>query len=346
MNVYRVFLSVITLITLILVCAYYLLFYYQMGAPLAASYDLKNWIRLKESAASKIHTNKILLVADSNVLFGFDSEYAEKILKKPVVNMGLHGGLPLDWILEIASRNSKKGDIVVLPLYFGYYLSDYRKPNPWILDQVIAWNSDYYNKLSLLRKIHFLKALSFSRLLDNINTQWRRNQILQTNPLRLLPSKKDALKIYDNMGGTQTSFSYSYLNMNSHGDMLNTCGSQLTFTGASYTLPNKIIDKASINLIAKVTKDLQDRGVTVYFTASVLIDDSITRSKEFQKMLNNIWLTLKKKGIPTLGNPTDYFFPQDAFFNSAFHLNCKYNLARTIKMVNRLNEVRASSTAY
>ena len=47
----------------------------------------------KVQRLESIHEPKIVLIGDSNLAFGIDSEKIEEAFDMPVVNMGLHGGL-------------------------------------------------------------------------------------------------------------------------------------------------------------------------------------------------------------------------------------------------------------
>lgn len=81
---------------------------------LAASIDKQN--RLKT-----LPTPRLVFIGGSNLIFGIDSKRIEDSLKIPVVNMGLHAGLGLGYMLNEAIDNLKPGDIVLLSTE--YYLS-------------------------------------------------------------------------------------------------------------------------------------------------------------------------------------------------------------------------------
>jgi hypothetical protein len=339
MHLTRVYLIVVTVAAIALFGSYLALYRYQFGAPIPASYDVKNWLHLKERIAANTQGNKILLVADSNVLFGFDSAYAESKLGRPVVNMGLHGGFSLDWILSVAERNAKPGDIVVFPLVWGYYLQDYRIPNDWIMDQIIAWDSEYFESLPLSRRIKYFTSLSPLKMTQNVDIQLNREAVLKANPLRQLRPKDQEMTYYDQVSSMQTAFSYTYVNMNSHGDMRHTCGQKVKATGANYPQkPGAKVNPEAMNLLVEIIRRLHERGVQSYVTAPVVVDDETTRAPWFQKILNDVWAELKRNDVPVLGSPTDYFFPPDAFFDTSFHLNCDATHARTEIFVKELSE--------
>jgi enamine deaminase RidA (YjgF/YER057c/UK114 family) len=334
----RVYLIAVTVAAIALFGSYLALYRYQFGAPIPASYDVKNWLLLKERIAANTQGHKILLVADSNVLFGFDSAYAESKLGRPVVNMGLHGAFPLDWILSVAERNAKPGDIVVFPLVWDYYLKDYRIPHAWNLDQIIAWDSEYLESLPLSRRIKYFTSQSPLKMAQNVDVQLNRDAVLKANPLRQLLPRDEALAYYDQVSGMQSTFSYSYVNINTHGDIRHTCGQIAKATGADFTKPGAKVSQEAMKRLVETVNRLRERGVESYVTASVVVDDETTRAPGFQKILNDVWAELKINDVPVLGSPTDYFFPPNAFFDTSFHLNCDATHARTEIFVKTLSE--------
>lgn len=57
---------------------------------------------------------KIVLVGDSNLAFGINSEDIEDAFNMPVVNMGLHGGLGSIFSERMARINVDEGDIYII----------------------------------------------------------------------------------------------------------------------------------------------------------------------------------------------------------------------------------------
>ncbi len=68
----------------------------------------------KMNRLESINEPKIILVSNSNLAFGIESEIIEKELCMPVVNLGLHGGLGNAFHERMALINLNEGDIVVI----------------------------------------------------------------------------------------------------------------------------------------------------------------------------------------------------------------------------------------
>ncbi len=67
----------------------------------------------KMEKLKKVEVRKIVIVGGSNASFGIDTDLMEQQLNIPVVNMALHGGLPVKYIIEQVKRNLNKGDILI-----------------------------------------------------------------------------------------------------------------------------------------------------------------------------------------------------------------------------------------
>ena len=70
-----------------------------------------------------IEEPKIVLIGNSNVAFGFDSEMIEEAFGMPVVNMGLHGAFGNAFHEEMSKLNVREGDIYVV-CHLSFYDDD------------------------------------------------------------------------------------------------------------------------------------------------------------------------------------------------------------------------------
>src|SRR6185437_3311141 len=84
-----------------------------------SSNDYLYGIALKHHLIDSIRQPKIILAGGSNVAFGFDSREIADSLQMPVVNLSIHAGLGLDYMLNELEHVVKPDDIVFLsPEYF------------------------------------------------------------------------------------------------------------------------------------------------------------------------------------------------------------------------------------
>ncbi|MFT0733824.1 hypothetical protein [Ralstonia wenshanensis] len=322
------------------VAVYLALFFYQFGAPIPAGYDIAKAAVLKSEAASLVRGRKILLVGDSNLLFGVDSSYAAINLGLPVMNMGLHGGLPLDyWQLDFPLSFANMGDVVVIGFVWRLYVEDYRKPHAWYVDQLIAWDRQYFDGLPFLRKLPYLSAVSPRGMWRNIAAKLDRSTIEKENPERTVPSREKILSRYYSEASSRSTFEYSYINMNFRGDMRFACGHAAEPNIHDVELPTRYPNKEALDRIVDTVHRLERNGVRVFVVAPAMIDDAQTRDPEYLAVTDEIWRSLKKNGVHVLGTPTDYYFPRDAFFDTAFHVNCEHTKERTDRLIAALKPV-------
>jgi hypothetical protein len=108
----------------------------------------------KIERAESIDEPKIVLVGNSNLAFGIDSETIEEAFGRPVVNMGGHGGLGNAFHINMGRHGINEGDIVVIAL------TSYDKTSGLTPD--LAWITvENYGLLDLIPEedyYHFIKA--------------------------------------------------------------------------------------------------------------------------------------------------------------------------------------------
>ncbi len=91
----------------------------------------------KHMRLETVESPKIVIIGDSSLVFGLDAKKVEMVLKKPVVNMGLHAALGLEYIFKEVMANIKTGDVVVF--VYHYYPS-----SADINDGVLCHVFDFY----------------------------------------------------------------------------------------------------------------------------------------------------------------------------------------------------------
>lgn len=336
MSLFRLFLTAALAACIAFACLYTVAFNYQFDAPIPAEYEVYKWRVLKNHLAEKTDGKRIFLVGDSSVLFGMNSTYIEQELSRPVINLALHGGAPLDFNVSMALENARSGDVVIMPLIWVAYFLDYRVPNNWFVDQMVAWGRRYFDDLSPIEKFRYISAVTPATLYRNMIVKENREIVIKANPLRQLKPDQEILADYYKFYSSQTQFSYSYLNLDLHGDIQRNCGTRIT---AKPPVVPSSLNKETLSYLVGAIEKLTARGVKVFVTAQPSVDDKTTRSPEFLTALNRIWDTLRERGVPLLGGPTDYYFPPQAFFDTEYHLNCEYSVERSQILVAALKRV-------
>jgi hypothetical protein len=95
--------------------------------PLEGGSDYLDAIIDKHRLAERTGSPRVLLCGGSNLAFGVNSKEIEDAIGVPVVNMGLHAGLGLEFILNEIRAVGRSGDVVVIAVeYFLPMEGDYR----------------------------------------------------------------------------------------------------------------------------------------------------------------------------------------------------------------------------
>lgn len=332
------------LLFLLISCAYHYVFRLQFGAPIPAEYWIYEERILKQSLAQLRPSPKLIIASGSNSLFGIDSDSLALAIDLPVVNLAIHAGLPLDWILDSVREVAHPGDIVVLPLEWSYYTSDYTEPSKWFYEQVVAWNSDYFESLDVFRRVKFISAVAVEDVVETLWVQTQKREVLRTRPERRLRTPNELLSTYAKTA-RPTIRSYSYLNTSLSGDMLNTCGANHTtglddFRYVESTRPSF----ASLWRLKRWIDELADRGITVFVSFPVTAANKYTSAEEFRTIARNIEQLLETLGIQMIGKLSDHVYEQSSFLDTYYHLNCDGRSIRTAMIGNRILEALRKSS--
>ena len=113
-DMYRFLANLLRLISYLILALLFMLIFgiFIIGNQYEDGYDAS--LIDKVARLKSINTPKIMLVGNSNLAFGMDSEMLENTINMPVVNLGLHGGLGNAFHENIAKLNINSGDIVII----------------------------------------------------------------------------------------------------------------------------------------------------------------------------------------------------------------------------------------
>lgn len=265
----------------------------------------------KENRAKSIKADKILFVGGSNLAFGINSEEIEKQLNHKVVNLGLHAGLSLKFMLNQAQHLSQKGDIVILNLEYPLYLDNF---NPDI--DLIQFTQELYPASK--------KYYEF-----NLKEQ--------------LESEYERFKKYFEEQEFKVDSVFNRELFNNYGDNIG----HLNKKPLVKLIDRQPIDLIEISNSIKLLQDFetacQAKGVLVYITFPCYPkSEFVGQNKE--RIIRLVDLLYKKTpGIKILGTPEENTFPDNYFYDTIYHLNAKGREFRTQILINDLKSVVTSA---
>lgn len=298
--------------------AYITLVFAQTSRPTAMSQWVYDVYEKKTAAAQAIKEPKILIVAGSNALFGIDSKMLQNHFGKKVLNYGVNAGVMLPYTLHKAKEVIKPHDIVLLPLEYHMYTYD-GIPNEQMIDYIFSRDFQAFDTLTPKEQFLMLWNITPKRLYEG----------------------------YKATGGTKvTQGLYGSHNINEFGDQLGATQAAKSDAIAAELAAHKPNDYG-----AHYTKDLlmwdyleqfvswcKTQNVRVIFTPPTMLyfDEYKTDPKE-KHFYQNIAHDIRKKGWQFLGNPYDYMYTKEHYFNTDFHLTNEARHIRTKRLVDDLS---------
>lgn len=270
-----------------------------------------NTLRKHEEIAKNIKVPKILIISGSNSFFGIDTEMMSRNLNYPVINLGVHAGLRLDYIFYNAEKSISNNDIVILPLEYGIYNND--ELSEARLVQIWQNDKQYFDKLSFKNKIELL---------------WNVPCILEGKVIGTyfgIPTKKENR--------------LAYIRINANGDSINTLETENeTIKIIEPFNKNKVyLDEETKQIIIDFLNYCKEKNVKVFVTyPSYYYKQNYFDGYNLEQInkINNFW---QEQDVTILGQYTDFIYTdKNDFYNTEYHLNIKGREKRTEKLIELL----------
>jgi hypothetical protein len=273
----------------------------QLGVPTPSSRWIFEAYEKKIRVAAAISAPRILIVAGSSALFGIDSAALSDAWARPVVNMAVNAGLGLNYILWQARQTAHAGDVILLPLEYALFVDDDR-PNAQIVDYTFARDPAYWRDLSPWRAAWFVAALSPERW-------WQGLRRSDDRPI--------------------TEGLYGGYHIGALGDQIHTAPADRTAQEAAELTASPVRDYgaraqsseggwAALAAFAKWGRTARVCLIAIppaFLMRARYASDSVERAF-FDGLPNRVG----NLGIPYFGQPRDFMYPADWFFNTDYHL--------------------------
>ncbi len=246
---------------------------------------------------------KMILVGDSNVAFGFDSEKIQQAFHMPVVNFGLHGGLGQAFHSDMIKSSIREGDIVILaPGNYNYGTAD-------IADCVLAW---------LTIENHY-------ELWEGISSQNYLN-MLSAYPTYL----KRAVELFiTGTGNSPVDSAFTRTAFNEYGDSIfprPKCVMTEGDYGAYFN--SNLLSQAMEAYWNEYNEYVLSRGAILLMSCPPILNKMVTA--DIVPVQNNLE---EKLDFPVISQLQDYIYPIEYFYNTGLHLNDTGVLIRTEQLI-------------
>ncbi len=259
----------------------------------------------KHELAKGISKPKLILAGGSNVAFGFNSKDINNEFQIPIVNLGLHAGLGLDFILDELKIIAKPKDIIIIsPEYFLNIEGNYRFKK---------YVCDFYPEAKNFIETDIVNEVTVR--IENSRNIYKK--LLNIDPVN-----------------TQSEV-YTRNGFNAYGDLISHINkkSREKLKDRSYLKKHKWEGIVYLN---KLQEYCNSKNITMLFSyppypkSEYIKNSSAIKSynKQLQSSLN----------IELLSNPEEFVFQDHFFFDTIYHLNGNGRELRTQKTISLLTK--------
>lgn len=260
----------------------------------------------KVERLENINEPKIVLIGNSNVAFGINSEKIEEAFGMPVVNLGLNGKVGNPFLEEMAKLNVKEGDIYIL------CHTDYADDDT--ISAIMAWTiiEDHFDLWRILRKEDIFPMLKgFPTYAKRCIVLWAKEE-----------GNRSGDSVYD-----RSAF-------NEYGDVAyERIEPKSDIYEEKITVPE--ISNAATERINELNKYMEDRGATLLIAGYPIMVGETTPSREeyieFQNQLKDVM------EAEVISDYTDYMIEYRYFYDMVYHLSNDGAEIRTQQLINDLD---------
>ena len=268
---------------------------------------------------------RILIVAGSAAMFGVDSTALADAWGKPVINLGVNAGIGPYFLIDYAEPLVNKGDVVIAPLEYPLY-SYAGEVNQVFLGFLLS-HPTIIRQLPPLTWLKVLWMAPLKRVIEGY---------------RGIPQ------------GFQVAGLYGPHNLDQLGDQVN---SELTLRDT--TLHVNAVAKEAEEYGRHFTPDgigwqlwlnfasvLRERGACVIF-----VPPPMMFKKEYAEREEDRWLYrelpefARQTGLNYLGDPREFLYPQDWFFDTNYHLVAQKRKVYTAALISLIGDNPTSRCA-
>ncbi|MGE5340930.1 MAG: hypothetical protein ACM3SY_05545 [Candidatus Omnitrophota bacterium] len=264
-------------------------------------------IHYKHQLLERTPSPRIIFIGDSNLAFGIDGRIIHETLNRNVVNMGLHAGLGLRYVMNEIKDNIKPGDIIVVVQNF--YLNLGCDQN---LLEVILYYPDgtsylgFPEYVTLTRKFPIALQRRFEGYFKNF--------------------------LFDSSYGPGHP-AYNKHNFDMYGDNIGHLGRHdLKLKKQKLDIQRDPTDVAEA--LNQFSTYAAQKGAQLVLSFP---PSPQTYFKPEEHAADHLYTWLKNNlHFPIIGTPRDFVFPDDFFYDTIYHLNERGRRERTIILAGEL----------
>lgn len=309
---------------LVAAAAYFGLYLLQLGVPMAQRAWLHGIIETKRRIAETITKPKLLIVAGSSALYGISAEEIERQTGFHAVNFGTNASLGPDYMLHLARKACRPGDVVLLAFEYEAYLFSNLTgdtTDDLFISYILGYDPEYVRALSPRTQLKLAMLTPGDRLWAGLRAVFQKPK---QNPATL-KFIRDVLA-----------------NINSHGDQT---------SAVPETRPAHVAVRTMVSFIPAYGFPPSPPGFPpirefcVWARANnvrvLATFPSICQVPEYdrpaaKKMPAQFRAFYESMGVPVLGSFSESVLPEEQMFDSLYHPLRSAALAHTRQLLVRL----------
>lgn len=254
---------------------------------------------------------KIILLGGSNLSFGIDSKQIEKVFNKPVINMGIHAGVGLEFMINDIKPYISEGDtIILIPEYEHFYTDNFYGEMELIsvLFDIEPQSKKIINKNQWTHLFKYLPTYSAKKIKNFIPS--------------VLKNKEEPISIYHKESFNENGDAYLHWTLPNQ-----------AYLPAVKNKGNETVNKVVINQLLDLKKHVKSRKANLLIFPPV-IDETSYKNMEY--IITKIDSELADNQLKLVSHPVNYKYNNQFFFNSYYHLNKTGVDKRTLQLINDL----------
>lgn len=285
----------------------------QLGRPTVSNLWISQAYDYKLALAEEIREPQLLVVAGSNALFGIDSALLERAVGRPVLNFGVNAGVQSSYVLAYARRAVRPGDWVLLPIEYPMF-HDRHRVGYAFLDYLLSHPSYRSIDLSVAQLAQVFWLTPLSRVWEGY---------------RGLPA------------GFEVAGLYGAHNMDERGDQIDTEAAR------QEQWMRDAVERSEVKPYGGLATDfhagwsqwrrfadeVEAMGGCAVFVPSAMLDRPTYHQGREQAYYAGFGAEARSRGLRYVGEPFDFLYPMDHFFDTNFHLNAEARRMHTERVL-------------
>ncbi len=273
----------------------------------------------KHKRLDSLPSPRLIFVGGSNLAFGMNCKLVEDSLKIPTVNMGLHAGLGLPFILNEMRPEIKKDDIVILSIEYFSSLSG----NAQVLRTAVE---AYPRSAQFIQRPLIKKFIHDIFHLGDLLAYTKR---IQFTVISGIPKESKYPSKNSNIGYRRNFFS-------PYGDVIGELNNELPVALKDQGLSNRDYSEG-IEVMNDFATYVRSLGASIYFVFPNYPESVFLKNKKpIDSFVGQIRNGLK---IEIINNPEDFVLPDKYFLDTVYHLTGDGREQRTLRMIAILKNI-------